>query len=412
MINSCDTKRFFPISGAPDFQKHEKETRGFLIFGFFAVIAFIGIAGSYTFLKKPVIKVVKPFMTELVLRKKGLTTPLVIKKRSFTRKFPMTNGIRFRLPADRISMKLPPSPDAMNDEINMAYDYTGKHFPDDGLTFPKYENPDNPGGHYSQDISLKNEMFALGDLDNGIYKATVIQDSRNKKNIHGFVYIATVWGTEFAPPDQLRRSVLSLAEAVNRYTGIHAKIDSHLMLDSSRLFSMPLIYITTDTAFELTPREAENLGKYLRNGGFAVLDNAAPNTEYSPAEASLRMMLRNALGKDARFEPIPDSHHLYHCYFDFNDGPPLGSETRKYVPSALPMATMLSSLTGTVHYLEGVWIKNRLVAVYSDKGYALKWKDFENNSPQLKIGVNMVVFALTQEDGITQRNMKRFTGIQ
>ena len=54
----------------------------------------------------------------------------------------------------------------------------------------------------------------------------------------------------------------------------------------------------------------------------------------------------------------------------------------------------------TVAFLEGVWLDGRLVAVYSNKGYALKWKDLANNRPQLKMGVNMVVFALEQSGGI------------
>ena len=53
-----------------------------------------------------------------------------------------------------------------------------------------------------------------------------------------------------------------------------------------------------------------------------------------------------------------------------------------------------------MYFLEGVWLDNRLVAVYSGKGYALKWRSLSNNEPQLKMGVNMVVFALIQEGGI------------
>ena len=64
-----------------------------------------------------------------------------------------------------------------------------------------------------------------------------------------------------------------------------------------------------------------------------------------------------------------------------------------------------------VYFLEGIWLDNRLVAVYSGKGYALKWKDFTNNEPQLKMGVNMVVFALIQEGGIAARASERFTDL-
>ena len=66
---------------------------------------------------------------------------------------------------------------------------------------------------------------------------------------------------------------------------------------------------------------------------------------------------------------------------------------------------MFDRMTKIVIFLEGIWIDDRLVAVYSDKGYAHKWKEFTNNTPQLRMGVNMVVYALTQNDGMTQKNM-------
>ena len=62
-----------------------------------------------------------------------------------------------------------------------------------------------------------------------------------------------------------------------------------------------------------------------------------------------------------------------------------------------------------VLYLEGIWIDDRLVAIYSDKGYARKWEDTSNNEPQLKMGVNMVVYALTQQGSIAQQKMDFFS---
>ena len=53
-----------------------------------------------------------------------------------------------------------------------------------------------------------------------------------------------------------------------------------------------------------------------------------------------------------------------------------------------------------------------MVAIYSDKGYAIKWAQMSDNDPQLKMGVNMVVFALTQAGGIAQTKMDFFTAVQ
>jgi hypothetical protein len=141
----------------------------------------------------------------------------------------------------------------------------------------------------------------------------------------------------------------------------------------------------------LTKHEIENLAAYLRGGGFALVENARATQEYSPAEASLREMLKQALGREARFIPISNDHPLYHAFFDF-DGPPPAAEVR---------ATRLDP----VNYLEGIFLRDRLVAVYSDKNYGNFWQREAENEPQLKMGVNLVVFALTQKGSIAQQQI-------
>ena len=70
------------------------------------------------------------------------------------------------------------------------------------------------------------------------------------------------------------------------------------------------------------------------------------------------------------------------------------------------------SLPKRVLYLEGIWIDDRLVTIYSGKGYAKKWADTWNNEPQLRMGVNMVVYALTQEGSIAQQKMEFFSAAE
>jgi len=195
---------------------------------------------------------------------------------------------------------------------------------------------------------------------------------------------------------------------VNRYTNIRSKVDKHLFVDSRKLFETPFVFLCADRQFELTEIETKNFSEYLNKGGFAVLDNGTPTSEFGAAEASLRQMLRDSLGNDAKFLPIPETAPLYHCFFDFDDGPPHGSEINNSRVGEYSTGTMSKQ----VLYLEGIWLKDRLVAIYSDKGYANKWADNTNNEPQLKMGVNMVVFALTQEGSIAQQKMDFFSSVQ
>ena len=84
------------------------------------------------------------------------------------------------------------------------------------------------------------------------------------------------------------------------------------------------------------------------------------------------------------------------------------------------MLLRISKKVSTAPYsLWGVWIDGRLAAIYSDKGYGHIWKtgvnvyryrDFSssdgshyNFNPQLKVGLNVMVFALTREGSAAEQ---------
>ena len=242
-----------------------------------------------------------------------------------------------------------------------------------------------------QRIDMAAEFLDLNAIDTGKYRGMVIQDPTDKQNITGFVYLGLAWGSILEP--SRKRSVSQLVRAINNYTRINAQVIDQMFLDSQDLFKAPFVYVTANRAFELTTHELDNLRTYLRNGGFVVADNDQPHLEHGPAEASLRDMFRQALGRDARFRPIPNDHPIYHVFFDFDDGPPPGGEVSN------------REQRRTVYYLEGIFLRNRLVAVYSDKGYGAFWEKESENEPHLKLGVNMVVFALTQKGSIAQQQI-------
>ena len=291
-------------------------------------------------------------------------------------------------------------------------------------------------------LSLQEEMINLDDIDElGKYKGFVIIDPTDKQNIKGFFYIPkrTIgFGTEF---DQ-GSSVVGLAEAFNYYTGLNLKIDQPISFNSPKLMEYPVVYIAAGSRYakELNRFHVTKFGEYLRNGGFAIIDNCSPWEDYSPAEASLIYLLYCALGEDFELKRIPQDHPVYHCFFDFDGLPPEGAENWSapikmphvyksrfelppnpygrllHIPALEKVRTMISK---SPHSLWGVWLNKRLVAVYSDKGYGHLWRpgttlykhrDFSssdgsryNFNQQLKMGVNLMVFALLQQGGIAQR---------
>ncbi len=240
-------------------------------------------------------------------------------------------------------------------------------------------------------IDMEAEFLDLTALNTGRYRGMVIQDPTDKQNITGFVYLALAWGSILEPSQ--KRSINQLVRAINNYTRIEAQEYDQMFLDSQALFKAPFVYIAANRSFELTEHESRNLARYLRSGGFVVADNGRPDLEFGPAEASLRQMFREALGRDARFVPLQNDHPIYHVFFDFDDGPPPGGEVSN------------RNYRRTVYFLEGIFLGDRLVAIYSDKGYGIFWERETQNEPHLKMGVNMVVFALTQKGSIAQQQI-------
>jgi len=416
MAEKYKSSRFKGPSDAIDMEKLEKETQKLFFLGLLVAVSLHAAVGSFFMFKKTEVKVVKPPTMELVIRRPRMTKAFEFKKQRVKTRTLERKQIVERKPTADIQTKSVSTVDLMGTVASFEYDSEMKTDMDTEVFVPEgIEIQMATTREPEKQISMKEEMISLEDLDTGQYKAMVIQDPNNKQSIKGFVYISTAWGAQLKPPDTLKRAVINLVEAVNRYTNINAKVDSHLYLDSRKIYETPFVYVTANKAFELTDIERKNFGEYLRKGGFAVIDNGEPMYEFGQAEASLRQMLKDSLGADAQFLPIPNDHPLYHCFHDFDDGPPQGAEIQMVqttTTGAQGETARNSSMAKAVHYLEGIWLDERLVAVYSDKGYCWKWKDLTNNEPQLKMGVNFVVFALTQAGGIAQQKMDFFSAVQ
>ena len=233
-------------------------------------------------------------------------------------------------------------------------------------------------------IAMREELIDLNALDTGKYKGLIIQDPTDRRNVKGFVYLGTAWANDLEPTfDSAARAIPNLVDALNAQTGITAKVDAHLFLDSQELFRTPFVYVTAEEAFELTERELRNLGEYLRR------------------------IFRDALGAEGQLRPISNNHPIYHTFYDF-DGPPVGTEMENPTFTEQRERDYLVFAQQT-YYLEGVFLGDRLVGVYSDKGYVHMWARNFGNEPQLRFGINAVVFALTQEGSIAQQQIDFFS---
>jgi len=217
-------------------------------------------------------------------------------------------------------------------------------------------------------------------------KAEIILDPTNKQNISGYTYICYAYSDRELRTVDIRRGLINLKDAMLKWTKIDTRMDKPLPLSSPNILKMPFIYLAFDKGLDLTEPEKKIVNDYLIGGGFMVIENINPSLEVNINESMFRKVFSGVMEKRAQFSPIYNDHPLYYSFFDFTDGPPRGDETRMV----------------DVHSLEGLFIDGRLAAIYSNKRYVNKWMLEMNNDPQLRMGVNMLVFALRQQGGIAK----------
>jgi len=264
-----------------------------------------------------------------------------------------------------------------------------------------------------QQVSMALEMLDIEALDTGRYHAMVIQDPADKRKIKGFLHLAPVYipsaaaaeascpygyGSRYPFPATYR----CLANAMNKYTGIKVDIAEEFSIDSQKIFKVPIVFVSYHVPFQITDHEAENVGRYLMAGGFIFSDTLMHNA--IPVYRNMVELWKKSLaavgkvyGRDWLFERLPNSHPLYHCFFDF-EGPPHGFDRNSsddYPP---------------VDYLEGVTIDNRLLGICTSNNYYNPWArpiiaPGLASERVMQFGVNVIVFALIQEGSITRQVM-------
>lgn len=262
--------------------------------------------------------------------------------------------------------------------------------------------------------SLSEELLEVSNLDYGRYSSYAIQNPLNKKDIKGFIKLALIkYNTRYtdysgdADWNTSPQALANIADFLNRSTGISAEYQGIYTLDSNEIIKkkIPLIFIQGHYPFEYTEVEAENLGRYLRDGGFLLIDDSMFLIG-GPFDRIARQLVKDALGEDTVFERLPNTHRIYHSYFDF-DGPPPGDD--------MVSTWLRPSGERTIYdFLEGVYIGGRLAVLISNRSYNNAWNfDYHwrpgtrgpgrNNTRQLQFAVNIVVFVLTQPGGYTQQ---------
>ncbi len=150
-------------------------------------------------------------------------------------------------------------------------------------------------------------------------------------------------------------------------------------ISSENLFSYPFLFMTGHGNIRFTDEEARRLRKYLEAGGFLYADD-----DYGMDKAFRREIKK--VFPDQELVELPFSYGLYHCHFDFPNGPPKTHEHDGKPPQGF-----------------GLFHKGRLVVYYTyESNPSDGWNDPSvHNDPvakheeALRFGTNLVVWALT-----------------
>jgi hypothetical protein len=365
----------------------------------------------------------KPLTTQFVKRQPRLTKPLELKKRPQPKRRQVRRemvAVRARADRREVTSRIRPlavmgsvaKPRVDVDRLALL----GRSGSEPAVSAQAIQGARTP--EHMVDLSL--EMVDVDDLDTGQYHAMVIQDPNDKRNIEGFfhMYVAfSKMGSSKELPGlyyEWPSAFPNLMKFLNQHTSIRAKFAGRLFFSDDEIMKAPFLYTSVDAnrtgAFQITGAEALNLHTYMQAGGLWCVEDAW--CRYGGvSDRTARRMILDAFaaggmskGRDWEYQNIPKRHPVNHCFYDFDDGPPPGLDVLSYHDP--------ERLCDPPYPIEMVVIDGRLWCIMSNRDYEDMWSE-KGNAPAYHLdpttsfmfGVNMIVFALTQEGGITHRLM-------
>jgi hypothetical protein len=185
-----------------------------------------------------------------------------------------------------------------------------------------------------------------------------------------------------------QRMPANVITALIDYTSLRVDpVERVIALSDPKVFDAPFCYLAGHKLVEFNPAERRNFERYVRNGGFVLVDDCNHDIDGLFATSFERQMA--AIFGPKALKKLPNSHPLYRSFFSFKDGPP---------PTGIELNGWGDDL---VHdYLKGIEIDGRLGVLYSNKDYGCEWDyDWRNKRflavDNTRFAVNIVIHALT-----------------
>ena len=184
-----------------------------------------------------------------------------------------------------------------------------------------------------------------------------------------------------------QRMPANLITALIDYTNLRVDPKERVVaLSDPKMLLAPFCYLAGHKLVEFSPAERRNFERYVRNGGFVLVDDCNHDIDGLFAKSFERQMA--AIFGPKALKKLPNAHPLYRSFFKFPGPPNTGLELNGWGDDL-------------VHdYLRGVEIGGRLGILYSNKDYGCEWDyDWRNKrflaEDNTRFAVNIVMYAMT-----------------
>jgi len=184
-----------------------------------------------------------------------------------------------------------------------------------------------------------------------------------------------------------QRMPANLITSLIDYTNLRVDPKEHVLaLADPKMLTAPFCYLAGHKLVEFNPAERRNFERYVRNGGFVLVDDCNHDIDGLFAK-SFEAQMASIFGARA-MKKLPNNHPVYRSFFKFDGPPATGFELNGWGDDL-------------VHeYLQGIEIDGRLGLLYSNKDYGCEWDyDWRNKrflaEDNTKFAVNIVMYALT-----------------
>jgi hypothetical protein len=225
-----------------------------------------------------------------------------------------------------------------------------------------------PGAVDAQDELLTIDTAAVRDYAQGRYNPhpSAIKVARLHYSGGGDWY----WGSSAVPNflDFIRDNTEMPVDTIER----------QVRITDPELFQYPFLFATGHGVISFSPEEKERLRQYLAAGGFLFV-----NDSYG-VDQTFRKEMAN-LFPEREVVEVPFDHPIYHCFYDFPNGPPKIHEHDKLPPRGY-----------------AIIVNGRVVLYFlveSDIGDGWEDPQVHNDPPDkrqqaLQMGLNLLTYAL------------------